>query len=128
MSKTRLDCIAMAHRRIGVLSADEAPSADMESYAGDTLDALFDELKEVEKMSITWALSAVPSQAFLPLSYLLAVEIAPHYQVASEPRARAMHRMRAYAFPNDVEDSRDLDDDGTVSTDEVEEGKKALFF
>ena len=125
---TTLDVIAMAHRRLGVLSADDVPSADMDAFATDTLTALFDELATVHRVDVAWDLDTVPQAAFLPLSYLLAAEIAQHYERPAEPRLRALNRFLAYAFPDDRPDSRDLDEDGTVTDDEAEAGKRAVYF
>lgn len=128
MPQTRLKVIEMAHRRLGLLSVDETVTADQDAFAGMTLDALFEELKTVREMAFTWSLGEVPDAAFLPLSYLLATEIAPHYDVASESRARALARLNAYAFPDDRDYRRDTDDDGTVSADEETAGLKVAYF
>lgn len=124
----RLDVINMALRRIKVLSADEPADADQVRFCGDVLDAMFAEANDVHEMAFTWGLDAVPSAAFLPLSYLLAVEVAPHYNQAAEPRSRAMGRLRAYAFRNDIEDRRDTDDDGVISEAEADAGKRAAYY
>lgn len=128
MAKTRLDVIQMALRRLGVIAADQAATADQEAFAGDTLDALFEEIKGTQGVTITWALSATPDAAFLPLSYLLAAEIAPHYMVQAEPRSRAMGRLRAALISDDREDRRDLDDDGTVTDAEIAADQRAQFY
>lgn len=128
MTKTRLEVVQQAHRRLGVLSVDEEPTDDQFVYASDTLDAVFEECKTVQGMAFTWALDAVPDAAFLALSNLLAVEIAPHYEVAAEPRHRAMGRLRAYAFPDDRPDERDSDEDGIVSEAEENAGKRAAYY
>lgn len=128
MAKNALEVIAMAHRRLGLLSADEQVSADQSAFAGDVLEGMFAEIKEVQGMQFAWGINEVPLAAFLPLSYLLAAEIAPHYEVASEPRHRAMARLRAYAFPNDLPDSRDLDDDGVVTDEEADAAERALYY
>ena len=125
---TRLDVINSALRRIAIISVREEAEADMVLYAGGVLDSLFDELKTVHKMAFTWDLSATPDAVALPLAYLLATEIAPHYERPSEPRSRAMARLNAYAFPDDRTDSRDLDEDGTVTVEEAADGKRAEFF
>lgn len=125
---TRLDVIQTALRRIQVLSADEPADADMVAYAGDLLDGLFAEAKEVQGMPFTWALDSTPAAARLPLGYLLAVEVAPHYGRPAERRSTAMARLRAYAFPDDREDPRDTDEDGTVSDAEAEAYKKTAYF
>lgn len=128
MTKTRLDVITMAHRRIEVLATDEEPTADQEAFAGDVLGGLFAEVNEVQGMAFTWGLEETPDAAFLPLSYLLAVEIAPHYGRPSESRAKAMGRLRAYAHPDDRADSRDTDEDGEISDAESQAGLEAAYF
>lgn len=125
---TKTDVINTALRRIQVLSADEPADKDMIAYAGSLLDGVFAEVNEVQGMAFTWALDATPAAAHLPLAYLLAVEVAPHYGRPAEPRSRAMGRLRAYAFPDDRTDSRDLDGDGIVSDAEAEAGKQAAYF
>lgn len=124
----RLDVIQMALRRIKVLSADEAADADMFAYAGDILDALFAEVISVHGMAFTWTLDETPSAAFLPLSFLLAVEVGPHYNRPTERRSTAMARLRAYAHPDDREDSRDTDSDGVITEAEEAAAARAAYF
>lgn len=128
MTKTRADIIAMAHRSIGVLSVDSVPSADQDAYAGDVLDALFDELKAVHGFTFTWALDATPDEAFLPLSLTLASDIAGHYDVPFQSRSRGIARLRAWALPDDRTDRRDTDSDGTISTAEKQAGLEAAYY
>lgn len=128
MPKTKLEVVAQAHRHLGLLSADETASADQDAYAGSILDALFAEMNLVQNMQFTWTVDETPDAAFLPLSGLLATEIAPHYGVASEPRSRAIMRLRAYAFTDDRTDSRDYDNDGTVSDEEADAAVRALYY
>jgi hypothetical protein len=129
MPKTKNDIINAALRRIAVVASDEVSTADQRSYSSDTLDGLFAELTGVEGMTFDWGLSAVPDEMFLPLSYLLAVEVAPHFLVnAPDTRSRAMHRVRAVAFPNDADDRRDVDDDGAVTEAEALDGQRAAYF
>ncbi len=128
MPRTTLDTVQMALRRLGILSADETPSADEYSFSTATLETLFEELKDIHGMAFTWTLDVVPDNAFLPLSHLLAVEISQHYGVQAEPRTRALARLNAVAFPDDRDDRRDTDDDGIVSADEAAAGLKAAYF
>jgi hypothetical protein len=79
-------------------------------------------------MPFTWVLDDTPSAVSLPLAYVLAVEIAPHYERQSETRGRALARLNAYAFPDDRIDSRDLDEDGVITDAESVDGKRAEFF
>lgn len=128
MPRTSLNVAEKAHRLLGLLSVDETPSADQYAYAADTLEALFAEMQTVQGMTPTWTVETVPEAAFLPLSQLLAVEIGQHYGVQTETRARAVMRLRAYAFENDIVDLRDVDEDGTVSEAEAMAGLRAQYY
>lgn len=123
---TRADVINLAHRRLGVLSADEEASADQYEYADDVLTSLFAELGQ--DVTISWDLDAVPDTSFQPLANLLAVDLAPHYAMQSEPRSRAWMRFRATVLSDDREDLRDLDEDGTVEDAEAEAWARARYF
>lgn len=124
---TRTDIITMAHRRIRVLSTDEAPTADMDHFGGQALDALFAELPVSDGIAVTWTLDATPQAAFLPLSYLLAVEIGPHYSMATETRRAAMKRLRAATIVDDRVMREDTDQDGVVSAEELAD-QTALYY
>ena len=129
MTKTRNDVINMSLRRIQVLSADEPADADMHDFAGGILDGLFAEIKgDPHNLPFTWGLDETPEAAFLPLSYLLATEVAPHYNRPSEPRSAALMRLRGYALPDDRTDSRDTDEDGVISEAEEAAGKRAAYY
>lgn len=99
MPKTRLDVIARAHRVLGVLAVDEAPTADMVDYAGDTLDTLLEELTYSQNVFID--ADDVDDAAFVPLADLLASEISLHYGVNGPLRSRAITRLRAYMIQDD---------------------------
>ena len=129
MPKTKAELVAEAHRRISILSVDEDPSTDQTTYGESAADSLFAELNgEPHTMGFTWDLETIPDAVFRPLAWLLAVDLASHYVVPSEPRSRAMGRVRAYAFPDDREDRRDLDEDGTVTDAEIEADLRAQFY
>lgn len=129
MSKTLSEVVAQAHRRLAVLSVDEDPSADMVTYGEEMAQSLLDELIAApHSMPFTWTLAEVPDAVYRPFAWLLAVDIAPNYQVASESRARAMGRVRAYAFPDDRDDRRDIDEDGIITDAEELAGKQAAFY
>lgn len=125
---TKRDVINTALRRVQVLAGDEPADADMYAYAGDLLDGIFAEVNSTQGMAFTWTLDDTPTAARLPLAYLLAVDVGPHYGRPVENRSVAMARLRAYAFPDDRTDSRDLDEDGTVTTAEIEAGKQAAYY
>ena len=101
MAKTKADVVARAHRVLGVLAVDENPTADMVSFAEDTLDGVYEELQDVQGLHLTWSLDDVPDGAFLPLADMLAAHIAPHYAVQGPVRSRAITRIRAYSAQDD---------------------------
>lgn len=113
------DVITQALRRIGVLSADESPSASQWDHAEATLDAVFAEFSSVQG-SISWALDATPNAALIPLADILAAEIAPHFDVAGPNRSRAVLRLRAALMPDNRPDPRDYDGDDSVTADEAD--------
>jgi hypothetical protein len=98
----RQGIITLALRRIGVLASDVQASADEIDYAGGILDLLVVEL--ATEFTFSWDLTAVPSEAAIPLANLLAVEIGPHYQVPTESRGRAYGRLMAVLRPDDRTD------------------------
>lgn len=124
MAKTKTDVVAMAHRSMGILSADETPTADQEAYAGDVLDALLAEIAAIHGVYLSYDLD----ETFLPMSYLLAAEIAPHYGVQAMPRSMAMSRLLAYAVPDNRPDRRDLDENGTVTAAERAAAGRAEYY
>lgn len=129
MAKTRADVVLMALRHLGVVASDTAASADDAAFTGDTLDALFAEIQNTQGITITWTLDATPDTAFLPLSYLLAAEVAPHFMVpAPTRRAAAMGRLRAALISDDREDRRDIDEDDVISEAEIEADARAVYF
>ena len=129
MAKTRLDVIHQALRHLGILASDTDASADDAAYTGSTLDTLFAEIQNTQGITITWALDATPDNAFLPLSRLLAVEVADHFEVpAKESFARAMGRLRAALISDDRDNRADFDDDGTVDAAEKEADLRAQYF
>lgn len=99
---TRLDVIEQAFRRLGIKAEDEALSADQLAYAGNTLDALYAEIRRHAPMN--WWPDDIPSESFIPLANLLASEIGPAYEVPTEPRSRAYMRLMAVMRPNDVQE------------------------
>ena len=130
MTKTKTELVVEAHRRIAVLSVDEDPSTDMATYGAAQADALFAELLAVpHSMPFTWDLDTIPDAVYRPLAWLLAVPLAAHYQVPPrDTEARAMGRVRAYAFTDDREDRRDIDEDGIITEAEAEAGLRATYY
>jgi hypothetical protein len=129
MPKTKLDCVNMALRRLGVLSAETVPSADQFAFCGDVLDGLFAEINETQGFGWTWTTETVPDTHFLALSYLLAVDVAAHFEIPPrESRAAMVARLRALSFPNDLPIRADLDDDATVSSTEADIDLEAQYY
>lgn len=124
---TRLDVITAALRRLGVVAKDESPDADDEATVGAVLDSLFAEVQAA--YATTWTLATVPDAAFRPMVNYLAVEIAQDYGYPPpERRKTAWVRLMAQVRPNTIPDPRDLDDDGTISDEEVDAGERARYF
>lgn len=127
MPKTRAEVYTRSLRRLGVLAVDEDATADMEAQAGAVLDALFAEV--TASKAVTWTLNEVPDDAFLALVDLLATEIAPDYEVPFRtPRGVAWQRLMGVIRPDDRDDYRDTDEDGTISDAEVDAGERARFY
>lgn len=129
MPKTSLDVITRAHRAAGVLATNESAENEMRAYGLESLTAIFDELQSGHGTAFAWTLETVPDGVFGALADALAATIAPHYGVApTVSYARAIGRVRAFAFPNDVVDRRDVDESGTISEAEEAAGKRAAFY
>jgi hypothetical protein len=129
MPKTRLDVVTRAHRRLGVLAQDETLTADQIATGGEVLEGLIGEIESVQGLSLAWDADSVPDGLFLPVAYLLAVDLAPEYEVPPrDTRARLIAQIRAAELPDDRADRRDLDDDATVTTDEIDADSRAVFY
>lgn len=98
---TKNDVIAMAHRLIGVLSADEVPTADQDEYAGDVLDGIYDELISSQGLVLSWPLSETPRKALMGLAEVLASDIAPHYALSYKTRSAGLMRLRSALISDD---------------------------
>lgn len=101
-TRTKLDVIEQAFRRLGIKAADEALTADQEAYASSTLDALYFEIRQ--HAPINWWPDEVPDEVFIPLANLLAAEIGPAYEVATEARSAPYLRLMAVMRTNDVQE------------------------
>lgn len=128
MARTREQVIDLALKRLGVVAEDETASDAMAANVGDVLDTLFEEV--AASKTLTWDLTAVPNNAYNALANLLAVEVAPQYPPVQAPYPRSVAWMRLMGIirPDDREDGRDLDDDGTVDEDEADAGARALYY
>ena len=128
MTKTSLDITARALQLLGVVSVEERAVAEDEKYARDALVDLFAEVKATQGFTWTWTIEQTPDGYFLPMSKLLASEIAPHWSKTGPSRSAAIGILRAMSFPDDREDRADIDSDGTVSTDETAADKRGAFY
>ena len=127
MTKTALEVIERAHRRIRVLAVDDEPTAEMDALGNTVLQGLLDEIGATTTIAFT--IDTVPDNAFLGMADLLAVELAPEYnRPPPSTRGYAWSRLMSVLRPSDIEDRRDTDDDGTVSDDEEEAGLRAQFY
>lgn len=125
---TRLEVINRAFRILGVKAEDEALTADQVANGGNVLDSLFAELGN--EATIAWTLDTTPEMSFQPLARYLAVELAPEYPPAVPPTTRglAWRRLMATIRSDDRVDVRDLDESGTVDTDEADAGLRAIYY
>lgn len=129
MAKTRLEVVTRAHRRLGVLAQDETLTADQIATGGEILVGIIDELESVQGLALSWGADSVPDGLYLPVAYLLAVDLAPEYEVAPrDTRARLIAQIRASELPDDREDRRDLDDNAVISDSEIDIDGRAAFY
>ena len=97
---TKADVVTRALRRLRVVAANRAPTADLSAETGTVLDSLFAEIGVDH--AISWTLDTTPDEALNPLADLLAAEIAPEYSKAAPmPRSRALTRFLAVINPDD---------------------------
>lgn len=124
---TRLDIITLALRDIGVVARDEAASADDVSFVGGVLDSVFAEIEN--EFDVSWTIETVPTVSAWALARLLSVDIAPAFDMAPrETRARAWRRFFATVRSDNRADFRDLDDSGTISSEEADAGLRAAYY
>lgn len=99
---TRLDMIAMALRRLGVVASDEALTAEQHTFGSDMLESIYAELEDAAGDALTWDLDTVPDKSARLLANLLAVEFGPHYMVPPpETRGMAWLRLMGSVRPDD---------------------------
>lgn len=127
---TRADVIAGALRELEILSASEAPTAFHEAFVGGILDDAFAETVATQGLTFAWspATDDIPAAYKRSLVLLTAAEIAPHFMVQGPSRSAAIGRLRALALPDDRADSRDLDEDGTVTEAEEDAAARAAYY
>lgn len=111
MTKTAAQTVDQAHRELGVLSVDEAASADMTSYGTTVLEGLLDTAETQQGLSLDFDSGTVPDGVWLPLSQLLAAHLAAHYGRPYMSQAQAWGRFRAAVTSDDrADDGRDYTD------------------
>lgn len=128
MTKTSNDVASRALSRMGVLAVGEVPTAEDKEQALIAMQGALDELVSQHGIA-PWSLEAVPDVVFLAFADLTASEMAGVYPGVPAPnRSGAIGRIRAALLPDNREDIRDLDEDGTVDKQEVDAGQRAQFF
>lgn len=124
---TRNEVITLALRRLGILASDRAASADQVDYCNDELTVAIAHLEGPHGLTI--GSGDIADNIASGMSHLLAANVAPHYGVNPiKSEAAAIGMIRAALLPDDRVDSRDLDDDGSVSEAEADAAKRAEFY
>lgn len=94
---TKQDVARMAFRKIGVVSEDEAMTADQFATASDLLDSIYAELQGVA--GPYWTVEDVAPEAYQPLATLLAVDLADAY-TRPAPTTRGIAKLRVMSAIN----------------------------
>jgi len=129
MTKTTLEVVAMAQTRLGVSGMGETPSAEEFALGKSLLSGLLAEVQAAQGITYTWTADEFPDSLFLPFAYLLAVDMAPHYEIAPrDSRAAMIARLRTQAFPDDRPVIADTDEDGTVTEAEQDAADRAAYY
>jgi hypothetical protein len=128
MTKTSQDVCTHALRLIGVCGVGDDPSADDKAIALDAMQGGLDELADQHGITVAWTVETVPDELFLPFATFVAAEIAPVYRFQGPNRAKAIGRMRASLLPDDREDRRDTDDNGTITDEEIAADQRAAYY
>lgn len=127
MTKTRLDCITQSLRQAGISDIGDAASAEDAAIAGELLDGAYAEMSNA--MTISWALSAIPDNVFIPLCDLLEADIRAAYERPQRMgRGRALVRVRKEILTDDRKVIEDLDDSGTITDAEEGVRDRMLFY
>lgn len=122
---TKSDVITMAHRLLGLVATDEALTADQSAFGTDVYDSLNAELITSHGVTVP---ATIPAAMLVPMAKAVASEVASHYGIPGPSRANAIMRVRAYYLPDDRGNSKDLDDDGTVTDGEAEAAAYGQFY
>lgn len=128
MAKTKHNIVTRALRMIEVVGVGEVPDADDYAHAVEMLETEYARANREQSLALSIDLDATPDELFEPLAMLVASKVAMVYRKQGPRYSSAIAAMRAYALPDDRTDSRDLDDDGTVSTAEAAAGERAAYY
>lgn len=129
MPKTTRDTVTAALRRIGVVAVDDPADAATYAVAEEIFEAFYAELPDEGFTTLTDA-NAVPDKAFNAIVQMVAKDIAPQFGVDAPTQdwREGLRRLRRIYMPDDREEWRDVDEDGTVSADEAILGEQALYY
>lgn len=129
MTKTKSDICTLALVMLNVTPIGGEPEGEDMTLAQSVLESFFARFTSTDGAVLTWDLGATPEEAYLPLANILAAMLAPMFQRQSPiSLTRGIGQLRELAFPNDVTDSRDLDDNGVIGDAEEQAGLEAQFY
>ncbi len=123
---TRQDVIRAALEHLGILATGEPAPGEVLNHADDALTRVCDEFTVTQGVPLDGE-QTTPGLGHA-LSRLLAAEIAPHYELASEPRHRATARVRAYLLRDDRSIRSDANNDSIVSEAEAAARDRAAYY
>lgn len=115
MDRTREEIATRALRMIGVVAADEAPTADQSQTALAVLDGIWGEM--LAEAQPTWDIATgTPPAGFIPMASWLAAELSFEYErPAPMSRGRAKLRVLAVVRPDDRTEEWATEDYGLIS-------------
>lgn len=128
MTKTTLDIVTAAARRIGVAAVDVPLDAAIYEIGADRLTDIYAEIPDHGITTLTDA-NAVPDKASEALIRLVATRMSSEGLGNPYPGEVAGWRLlRQHYLPDDRDDPRDTDDDGTVTDAENEAFDRSAFY
>lgn len=113
MTKTTLEVVTRAHRRMNMIGLGEDLPAEYLDVGTIALQGIADELLPAH--GITIDITAVDDDIFLPLSDLLITELASGYGKPSPPRSAPLMRLRAAAIANDIVSDAEDDEEARAA-------------
>lgn len=128
MTKTSQDVCTHALRLLSVVAVGEEPSAKDFAFCKEVFEAEFDRVNTVHGFGWTFDAETVPDDLLHAMGMLVASKVDSTYMVQGPPESRAIGMLREYSFPDDRADSRDLDEDGTVTDAEKDAAKRAAYY